>query len=113
MRYRYRPLTERLVSQRPEKWTVSFDEIEQILEASLPQSAKTHQAWWSNQSRAQSLAWQEAGYKTQDLDLKNQFVTFARVHEPSRLGLSIEEAKTALAQRYGVTPAQIEITIRG
>lgn len=119
---KYEGLTARLVAESADKITLTFDEIENVLGFSLPASARTHQAWWANQSRAQSWAWEGALYKTKDLDLKNQVVTFVRAEQPvdeqllrdwHRVGLSIDEAKKGLAERYGVEPDQIQITIKG
>jgi hypothetical protein len=46
--------------------TLSFSEIERILGAPLPASAKSHRAWWGNQkdtkNRPQVHAWLSAGF---------------------------------------------------
>ncbi|PWR21441.1 DUF7662 domain-containing protein [Zavarzinia aquatilis] len=108
-------------------WTASFDEISHILGFPLPSSAYNYPAWWANQTgvgHTQSLAWQSAGWKTTDLDLKGQRVTFRycggeesnldKVPEPAAKppSLTIAEAKAGLAQLFGVREDQIEITIR-
>jgi hypothetical protein len=53
--------------------TLSFAEIERILGARLPASAKSHRAWWSNQrdskTRPQAHAWLSAGFL---VDMVNQ-----------------------------------------
>jgi len=62
-------------------WRVSFSEIEDILGFRLPPSARCHQAWWANEARTQSpqkLAWVRSGWKTADLDLKCETVSFVR-----------------------------------
>jgi hypothetical protein len=46
--------------------TLSFAEIERILGAPLPVSARTHRPWWGNQKnskvRPQAHAWLSAGF---------------------------------------------------
>jgi hypothetical protein len=53
--------------------TLSFAEIERILGAPLPASAKSHRAWWGNQkeskTRPQAHAWLSAGFQ---VDAVNQ-----------------------------------------
>ena len=127
MSKKYRKLTEHLASRDDHKWTASFREIERILGLPLPASARSYQAWWSNQMRSQSLGWQDAGWRATALDLRNEHVTFVcpgaddedaahtgdAVALPTAAGLTIIEAKAGLAATFGVDPSQVEITIRG
>lgn len=128
MSRKYLELATHLAGLEGRRWTAGFDEIESILGFPLPESARTYQAWWANQMRSQSLGWQGAGWKTTDLDLQNERVTFVYVGGdeeqaggPLRTSpssavptpLTIEEAKAGLATAFGVIPSQIEITIRG
>lgn len=108
---------------------VHFSEIERIIGATLPASARLYQAWWANQSgtgHTQAMSWCSVGWNTKNVDLENQQVTFVYVEEILRLkaqhrsqqkseqqGLSIEEAKIQLAVTFGIKPDQIEIMIRG
>lgn len=57
---------------------MSFAEIEEIMGASLPHSARTQRAWWSNRKKGglQAGAWLGAGYYVMDLDLENERVIF-------------------------------------
>jgi hypothetical protein len=59
---------------------MTFAEIENILEFSLPESARRYQAWWANNpiDGRQSMAWLSAGRETEDLDLGGETVTFRR-----------------------------------
>lgn len=45
---------------------LSFEEIEHIIQDSLPPSAFKHsEAWWSNnKDHSQAVSWLEAGYET-------------------------------------------------
>jgi hypothetical protein len=55
-----------------------FSDIEELLGFPLPRSARRHAAWWSNSGGAhvQSLAWMNAGYRTEDVDLEQETVRF-------------------------------------
>lgn len=128
MSQKYFDLTAHLSGREGKRWRASFDEIESILGFPLPESARAYQAWWANQMRSQSLGWQLAGWKTTDLDLQNERVTFVYVggdedqggglEQASRRSgahapLTIAEAKAGLAAAFGVDPSQIEIIIKG
>lgn len=119
---KYFNLTTHLANMDENVWEASFDQIEEVLGSPLPESASQYPAWWANQGRAQSLAWESAGWKTKSVDLKNFKVTFVYVGDrpdrdfpPDRdvQKLSINEAKAGLAATFGVPVDAIEITIRG
>lgn len=111
---------------RASEHSFSFAEIEDVLRFALPASARTYQAWWANQRNGrhvQANAWLDAGWHTQDLDLKARRVTFRPVslpREPTRRPpdsgpvekLTIKQAKERLAVQFGVRPKAVEITIR-
>jgi hypothetical protein len=65
---KYEPLELHLraVSPATKDVTLSFAEIERILGAPLPASARSHRAWWGNQkdskTRPQAHAWLSAGF---------------------------------------------------
>jgi hypothetical protein len=125
---KYSKLTEHLVSWDSDDLTVSFEELEKILGFPLPRSAYSYPAWWANQAgegHSQSSAWQSVGWRTGELDIANERVSFSRraatptqkrVPPGSSIGkngLTIAEAKAGLAAFYGVPPDNVEITIRG
>jgi hypothetical protein len=122
MSIKYQALSEHLVNLEENVWEASFDEIQEVLGVPLPESAFQYPAWWANQGRAQSLAWEGAAWKTKRVDLTNGKVTFVYVgDQPNReippgrdvaKALSIDEAKAGLAARFGVPVDAIEITIR-
>jgi hypothetical protein len=61
--------------------TLTFERIEQILDDSLPLSAHEHRAWWGNQKKGthvESLAWMDAGWMVDTVDLKAEWVKFVR-----------------------------------
>jgi hypothetical protein len=115
---KYQNLTFHLANHEGVEWRASFDEIEEVLRMPLPDSAKQYPAWWANQGRAQSLAWESAGWKTKDVDLKNETIRFIYVRDPDDqmpepMRLTIAEAKEGLAANFGVSADAVEITIRG
>ncbi|MBX7496460.1 hypothetical protein K3172_11400 [Qipengyuania sp. 6B39] len=119
MSSKYQKLTEYLSSVDETVWEASFEQIERVLGFRLPESARQHQAWWSNQMRSQSLGWQLAGWKTTALDLENEKVTLVNVagDDPKRQKMTaspmtIQAAKDGLAAALGIDQSQVEITIR-
>jgi len=66
---------------------MSFDEIERVIRSKLPPSAMQHRAWWSNnaQNNVMTKAWKDAGFESQDVDMKGRRLAFRRVRsETSR-----------------------------
>lgn len=116
---KYYKLTSYLQSLEGESFTTNLDAIEHILGFELPASARQYPAWWANQDRGQSVAWQSVGWKTADVSLGLQTVTFVRANSQTKQvwdhmskHLTIEQAKLGLAATFGVAPECIEITIR-
>ncbi|MGE8132470.1 DUF7662 domain-containing protein [Novosphingobium subterraneum] len=124
---KYDPLARYLASLDSESVTMRFAEVNALVAGGLPQSAYDHRPWWANRhdgKDAQNKGWQSVGWETGDVDLKRGLVTFYR--EVKRLtdfgevtppaaakALSIDEAKRGLALKFGVSPDQIDIHIRG
>ncbi len=79
---RYLPITS-LLSSRPAhefSFEVTFHEIERLLGEPLPQSARRHRPWWANDpSHVQATAWLALGWKTRDVQMKGERLTFARI----------------------------------
>jgi hypothetical protein len=64
-----------------EKVTISFDSIEQVLNASLPQTALEEFDWWGNQkqgTQVETIAWMDAGWLVDTVDLREKWVRFVR-----------------------------------
>ena len=82
---RYGPLADFLQGQPGDidQLTLTFDEIEKIINGPLPSSARTHRAWWSNDAQVHphSQLWLEVGWRTTFLNMSVQRVTFARIQE--------------------------------
>lgn len=87
MRSKYGPLEEFLKEQRSShrQISLSFAEIESIIQAKLPQSAYSYREWWSNQSdvshRPQAKAWLNAGYRVDNVQQRKSSgtVRFAQI----------------------------------
>jgi hypothetical protein len=78
---KYEPLTEFLRRHSDAIVRISFDEIERVIGAKLPPSATHHRAWWSNnaQNNVMTKAWRDAGFESEDVDMKRRRVAFRRV----------------------------------
>jgi len=77
---KYDPLHLYLYSAGKGPVRLYFNEIERLLGAKLPASARRYPAWWGNDASAgrQSQAWLSAGWRTADLDLGRKAVSFVR-----------------------------------
>ena len=61
--------------------TLTFPQIETILDRPLPRSAYKHRAWWANtETHTQALTWLTAGWKVDHADLEQQAITFTSSH---------------------------------
>ena len=59
--------------------TLRFDEIEKIINASLPKSARTYREWWANQDAgSRAPHWRAAGFEVDGVDLGRGIVRFRR-----------------------------------
>lgn len=84
---KYDPLRKHLAGGTVTEWRATFAEVEAVLGFSLPRSAYAYPAWWSNDAtgHSHSRAWLDAGWKTQNVDLQSQQVTFAKGSGPQQV----------------------------
>jgi DNA-binding transcriptional regulator YiaG len=77
---KYYPLHTYLQQQSLDELTLTLADIETLLGAPLPASARSRRAWWSNRSRGavQANAWMEAGYHVETIDLDQEQITFRK-----------------------------------
>lgn len=76
---KYQGLSDHLAGQKGNEWRGSFDEVEKLLGAPLPKTARSSLAWWANDpAKAQSKAWTGAGWQVMDVDTKAGTVTFLK-----------------------------------
>ena len=78
---KYDPL-ERYLSAQPEYGcTLTFSQIEEIIGAPLPASARRHRSWWGNDStHVQAQTWMGAGWTTDPPRLDEEMVLFRRTY---------------------------------
>ena len=85
---KYAPLASWLQSHpgSVDRVSLSFEEIEQVIEAELPQSAYQHKAWWANDTvgHVQSKNWLDAGWRVSSRNISAKTVTFVRIVERER-----------------------------
>ncbi|HEY9297445.1 MAG TPA: helix-turn-helix transcriptional regulator [Phormidium sp.] len=111
---KYQPLLEFLRGSNQSEVILTFAEIEALMNNPLPDSAKSKRAWWSNRSKGalQALAWMEAGYRVEDVDLDGQRVTFRKPttgYQVQRVGDTVlwnSELIKALRLHMGLTQAE-------
>jgi hypothetical protein len=82
MTTKYEPLCSHLRKEAASQISLTFAEIERLLGATLPASAKRYEAWWANERsedtrHVQCRAWRDAGYVALP-DLVSQAVTFQK-----------------------------------
>lgn len=77
---KYNPLHTYLRRIDRREVTLTFAEIEAILQCPLPESARQQKAWWSNRNKGalQARAWRSADYSVEHLDIENSRVTFRK-----------------------------------
>ena len=77
---RYNPLRDYLAGYRASKLNLSFEYIEKIIGFKLETAAYTFKSWWENDGKnPQAVAWLEAGWEVDDIDLQQRGVVFRRV----------------------------------
>ncbi len=74
---KYYPLHEYLRSlAQDEPISLTFDQIEAIIGAALPRSARVSRAWWANSATPQGQAWLDAGWLIDAVDLGEAWAVF-------------------------------------
>jgi len=74
---KYYPLYEYLRPQaQDEPISLTFDQIEAIIGAALPRSARVSRAWWANSATPQGQAWLDAGWLVDAVDLNEAWAVF-------------------------------------
>ena len=79
MRGKYAPLHRHLSSLDAREWATTFREIERILGAKLPPSARTYREWWANdRTHSQARAWMAAEWEPVNVNLRVETLVFRR-----------------------------------
>ena len=111
---KYQPLLEYLCGSNQHEVTLTFAQIEALMNEALPESARSKRAWWSNRTKGalQASAWMEAGYRVEDVDLDRQQVTFRKStinYQVQRVGDTVlwnSQLIKALRLHMGLTQAE-------
>lgn len=77
---KYAPLQTHLQEGQGSQVPMTFSEVEKVLGFSLPPSARSHPAWWSNNrgTNVAVKAWRDAGWRTSRVSIPEERVTFVR-----------------------------------
>jgi PHD/YefM family antitoxin component YafN of YafNO toxin-antitoxin module len=96
---KYEALGEFLKRQSNQRVTMSFAEIERIIGAKLPPSARKHRPWWSNNptNSAMTQIWLAAGYESEQVDMAARRLVFRRVRSVEGPGAGLAEPSNASA----------------
>ncbi|MBO6508164.1 MAG: hypothetical protein JJ979_06720 [Roseibium sp.] len=99
---KYEPLREHLARLRDVVWAAKLDEVEEILGANLPRSAREHRTWWANSggNLVHQNAWLDAGWRVERTDLMRNVIVFRRL----RIGGTVVSDGSARSDRVGKTP---------
>ncbi len=75
---KYHPLFEHLLFSGQGQIMMTFAEVEAVIGARLPPSARQREEWWSNSpsGHSQARAWMRANYRASDIDLAKERVVF-------------------------------------
>ncbi|MEQ8463560.1 helix-turn-helix domain-containing protein [Coleofasciculus sp. E1-EBD-02] len=111
---KYQPLWAFLQQSNQDEVILTFAEIEELMNDTLPDSAHKKRAWWSNRSKGalQASAWMEAGYRVEDVDFAQQRVTFRqptakpKVQPVGDTELWNSELIKSLRRQMGLTQAE-------
>jgi DNA-binding XRE family transcriptional regulator len=78
--HKYYPLHLFLRQSNADQLTLTFANVQSLLNGRLPNGARGNRSWWSNRrsGSAQAAAWLSAGYVVAELDLKNEWVVFRK-----------------------------------
>jgi hypothetical protein len=87
---KYDPLRRYLRLQTRSRIPMTFQQVEAIIGAPLPASARRHRPWWANDARghAHADAWLGEGYRTEDVDMQGEKVVFVRAPSLAQKGMS-------------------------
>jgi hypothetical protein len=90
---KYSSLGDYLRHQRRDVVPIKFAEIEKITGSKLPASSR-YRAWWSNNGFNSVLTkvWIEAGFKSEQVDMKERKLVFRRVRKPKAADEAVQSS---------------------
>ena len=86
---KYRFLSDYLYESNQARVKLSYDEIENILNFKLPDSASTHRAFWANTtSHSIALSWLSINYEVVEVDLKDKYIVFEKKRDFEKMTIN-------------------------
>ncbi|EGD46137.1 hypothetical protein Cpap_0431 [Ruminiclostridium papyrosolvens DSM 2782] len=73
----YSLLTQYLLNLSGNEYKLTYDQLEQIVEGELPNSAYKHRAWWGNGGHSHANYWLDAGWQVGTVNL-GKYVVFVK-----------------------------------
>lgn len=100
---KYHPLFEHLLFSGQGQIAMTFADIETVIGARLPPSARQREEWWSNSpsGHSQARAWMRASYRASEIDLANERVVFKLDGWPEGYGVPSLSRTLAEARQAG------------
>lgn len=111
---KYEPLKNYLSQRDDEILLMTFEEIEDIIDAKLPSSAKSNTSWWhSNLMRSigiiHSLPWLNCGFKPSQIDFEDRKLIFRRYGTAALLDETFEnEVNEYFFRHFGLNLSYID-----
>lgn len=104
---KYALLQEWLEKQDEKIIRVSFEDIQTLLGTELPASARNHRSWWANDhTHSQALAWLQAGWKIEDIQIAEETVVFKKEINALRQLYLLELLGLLKSRRPGITQVE-------
>lgn len=108
---RYAPLALFLRGQSRDRdrLSLTFSEVEDIIQGLLPPYARQHRAFWSNDtvSHPQSRQWLDVDWRVASVDMSNEVVAFSRIKEREKQYIDFFSALMARVResaQFGIRP---------
>jgi hypothetical protein len=107
---KYTRLGEFLRAQRSKEVPMTFAEIERVIGGKLPPSSPQYPAWWSNNpsNNVMTKVWLDAGFRTEQVDVKSRKVVFRRVEQKPAEALALP--RTRKGERHPLFGALKDVT---
>jgi hypothetical protein len=109
---KYSRLGEFLKAQRTREVPMTFAEIERVIGGKLPPNSPQYPAWWSNNpsNNVMTKVWLNAGFRTEQVDVKSRKVVFRRVEpKPPEPQSSTPTKKDARHPLFGALKGLVRI----
>ena len=98
---KYAPLGRYLRGLTTNRWEAAFRDVETVIGALLPRSAREHDPWWANDgSHVQARAWMEVGWRTRGVHCQREVISFYREGTP------VVRSKSGRSRSYALLPGR-------